>query len=603
MSEQALRPSIIGEHRGVRGLIDFFRLYARFARLALPYWDKIVLMILVAQCTGMMWVLSAMATAKSVDEGLRASDQGAFVRWVLFWFAVQVTLYLLYNLSTIFSAYIKMRVDFLLKMRIFDHFQRLSLRFQQTRPIGENMFRINNDSSVAAGVSAAAIPDIMTRFVNIATTSTMLIALDARIALFVVAYMACYWVYAHVVTTYSTRFQAEVRERGQATQAMLQENLSAYIISKSMSRERHEARRYYGRVANLARSSFKYGATYGLCMEGLRWMGDWVNLLLVTLFCGVLVIQGDLSIGEYVAVGSILYFVIGPLQILVWTLIWFRVSAVTLRRMLETLDVAPEIADAPDAASMEEAQGEIAFDNVSFRYAPDGPDVIKGLSFTVPPGKKLAIVGASGAGKTSVFNLIMRYYDPTGGRVLIDGRDLKSLRLDAYRSHLSIVLQDNFMYSATIRDNIRFGKPDATEEQLAHAVALAGLGPMLADMPQGIDTLLKEGGDLSSGQLQRIGIARAIVRDPRFLFFDEATSSLDPVTEAEILTQLRKIEAGRTRLVIAHNIVSVRDADEILVMARGELVQRGTHDELLLQDGIYQEMWAVEREKMGGMGA
>lgn len=584
---------------GLCGMWEFICLFARFARYALPYWDKLILMVLLAQCTGMMWVLSAMATAKAVDEGLRAQDTAAFMRWALFWFGIQVLLYIIYNLHTIFTAFVRMRVDQALKLGIYDHFQRLSLRFQQSRPIGENMFRINNDTTVAAGVSASALPDIVTRLVNIATTSTMLFALDMRIAGFIVIYFAAYWTYAHIVTTYSTHFQAEVRESGQAAQAMLQENLSAYVVSKAMSRERHESHRYFGRLARLARSTFKYGATYGFCMESLRWMGNWVNVLLVTLFCGSLVLSGNLTIGEFAAVGSILQFVIGPLQILVWTLIWFRVSAVTLRRMLETLDQKPEIAPGPYAHALAQPQGEIVFEDVVFRYTSNGPDVIKGLNLRVPPGKKLAIVGSSGAGKTSIFNLLMRYYDPVQGRVLIDGKDLKEIDPQSYHENVSIVLQDNFMYSATIRDNILFGKLGATEQELERAVDLAGLGPMLASLPRGIDTVLREGGDLSAGQLQRIGMARAVLRDPRFLFLDEATSSLDPVTEAEILAQLRKIEAGRTRLVIAHNIVSVRDADEILVMKEGEVVQSGVHDELARQEGIYREMWNAELEKLG----
>lgn len=598
MSSQAETSQGLNTRGGIQGLIDFVVLYARFARYSFRYWDKILLLILIAQATGLMWVLSAMATAKCVDEGLRASDRGAFLQWCLIWFGVQVALYVVYNITTIMSAFIKMHVDRILKLRIFDHFQKLALRFQQSRPIGENMFRLNNDSTIAAQVTAQALPDSMTRLITIATTGSLLFTLNSAIALAVVVYIVIYYFYSHVVTTYSTRYQAKVRATGQATQAMLQENLSAYVLSKAFARERHESRRYFGRVANLGRAMFEYGTTFGFCMEGLRTMQDLFMQLIQVLFCGYLVIRGDLTVGEFVAVGQILFFVIGPMQILVQMLIWFRVSAVTLRRMLQTLDVDPEIEDAPDAANLVDPSGELAFENVAFRYTPDGQDVLKGLSFRVPPGKKLAIVGASGAGKTTIFNLLMRYYDPTGGRVLVDGQDLKRLRLDSYRSHLSIVLQDNFMYSATIRDNILFGKPDADTEALARAVRLAGLQPLLDELPRGLDTVLKEGGDLSSGQLQRIGIARAVIRDPKYLFLDEATSSLDPRTEHEILEQLKLVEHGRTRLVIAHNIVSVRDADEILVMSQGELVQQGAHAELVEQEGIYAEMWQAELEKM-----
>jgi ABC-type multidrug transport system fused ATPase/permease subunit len=577
---------------------DFFVLYARFARLALRYWDKVLLLVLIAQCLGLMWVLSALSMAKAVDDGLRAMDAGAFFLWCSVWFAVVFVLFIFYNLSTIMSAYIRMHVDLELKLQVFDRFQLQSLRFQQSRPIGENMFRINNDTAGAAQVAAAAIPDTITRLVTIATTATLLFTLNRTIALFVLGYFVFYSVFAHFVTNHSTRFQNQVRMAGQSAQSMLQENLSAYVVSKAMAREKHEIRRYFDRIANLARCSFRFGATTGFCMEGLRSFWDVFVYGVQWFFCGLLVFRGDLSIGEMLGMGQILAFVIGPLQILVQMLIWFRVAAVTLRRVLETTDVDPEISDKPAAAVLSAPRGELAFENVSFRYAPGSEDVIRNLSFHVPPGRKLAIVGTSGAGKTTVFNLATRYYDPTGGRVLVDGKDLRDIDLASFRRNLSIVLQDNFMYSATIRDNILFGKPDAQEADLSRAVELAGLEPMLASLPDGLDRVLKEGGDLSTGQLQRIGIARAVIRDPRFLFLDEATSSLDPLTEAEILNQLRRVEKGRTRLVIAHNIVSVRDADEILVMSRGKLVQQGTHEELVRQGGLYGEMWAAEQEKM-----
>jgi ATP-binding cassette subfamily B protein len=587
-----------GVAHSAKSLADFFRLYARFIRLALPYWDKILLLVLIAQCLGLMWVLSALSMAKAVDEGLRAGSAAAFYFWCSVWLGVVVALYLLYNLSTIMGAYIRMRVDMTLKMRVFDRFQEQSLRFQQSRPIGENMFRINNDSAVAAQVAAAALPDTLTRLVTIATTATLLFSLSRTIALFVLAYFVFYCVFAHFVTNFSARFQNQVRMAGQSAQAMLQENLGAYLVSKAMAREKHEVRRYFDRVANLARCSFRFGATSGFCMEGLRSFWDIFVYGVQWFFCGLLVFRGELTMGEMLGMGQILAFVIGPMQILVQMLIWFRVAAVTLRRILETTDVEPEIMDRAGAMALAEPRGEITFENVSFRYSPGGEDVIRDLSFRVPPGRKVAIVGTSGAGKTTVFNLAMRFYDPTSGRVMVDGTDLRDISLASYRRHLSIVLQDNFMYSASIRDNILFGNPRGQDDDLARAVELAGLDPMLRSLPDGIDRLLKEGGDLSTGQLQRIGIARAIIRDPKFLFLDEATSSLDPVTEAEILQQLRRVEKGRTRLVIAHNIVSVRDADQILVMSRGRLAQQGTHDELVRQGGLYAEMWAAEQEKM-----
>lgn len=592
---EAPQPDISPQYMG---LLGFIRLFYRFAKISFVHWSKILLLILFGQSQGVLWVVSAMSTAKCVDEGLQVQDKQGFLMWAMIWFGVQIILYLIYNFSTIISAYIKLRVDQNLKLQIFDCYQKHGLRFQLSRPIGENMFRINNDTTLSATVAASVVPDIATRIIAIITTASLLFTLNKQLAFAVVGYVGLFFIFQHLVTTYSTRFQAQVRHRGEDTIAMLQENLSAYVISKAMGRAKHDSRRYFNRVAKLARATANYGITYGMCMTGLRFMWDVFLILAQMLFCGWLIIQSEMSIGEYVAVGQVLFFVVAPLQLLVFTVIWLRVSAVTLRRMLETLDVDPEIKDDPDAVDLVDPQGEIVFENVSFRYTDDGPDVIQDLSMRVPPGKKLAIVGPSGAGKTSIFNLIMRYYEPSRGRILIDGNDLKKLKLDSYRDHLSIVIQDNFMYSATIRDNILFGNPHASEEQLAQAIELAGLQPMLDEMSDGLNTILKEGGDLSAGQLQRIGIARAVIRNPRFLFLDEATSSLDPATEDEILKQLKLIEEGRTRLVIAHSIASVKDSDQIIVMEHGRLIQQGTHEELVNEEGIYATMWAAEKEKM-----
>ena len=200
-------------------------------------------------------------------------------------------------------------------------------------------------------------------------------------------------------------------------------------------------------------------------------------------------------------------------------------------------------------------------------------------------------MGPSGAGKSTIFNLVMRYYDPTAGRVLIDGYDLCTLSLSSYRDQTAIVLQDTFLFSATLRDNILYGNPNATKKQLDNAIRMAGVDTIIDELPEGMDTLLTEDGNLSGGQRQKIAMARAIIRDPKFLFLDEATSALDPITERSIIKHLQTIEQGRTRIFVAHSIDSILDADEIIVLDKGYLRQQGTHENLVNQPGLYQKMW------------
>ncbi len=280
-----------------------------------------------------------------------------------------------------------------------------------------------------------------------------------------------------------------------------------------------------------------------------------------------------------------------------WTVQRLRVSAVPVQRVFETLDLGCTIQPAKNAIRLRDVRGQIDFSGVSFRYRPEGPDVLKDVSFTVRPGQKVAIVGLSGAGKTTIFNLLLRLYEPTAGSIRVDGHDLRDLDLESYLANVGVVLQENFIFSASIRDNILFGNINASEEELNDVVGRAGLWSTIRALPRGLDTVLLEGGNLSMGQKQRIGIARTLIRDPKILLLDEPTSLLDPRTEEDILAQLASIEEDKTRLMIAHHISFVGEKDEILVMHEGRLVQRGLQAELSTSDGPYKSLCTADRRR------
>jgi len=281
-----------------------------------------------------------------------------------------------------------------------------------------------------------------------------------------------------------------------------------------------------------------------------------------------------------------------PIQALIGMFQAVRVALVPAERILETLDVAPVVTDRPGAAAMPSVKGNVEFKDISFAYE-DGQPVLKNISFSVEPGKTIGIVGRSGAGKSTIVNLLLRLYDPTSGSVIVDGRDLRDVRMSTYQEQIGLVLQETYLFHGTVRENILFGKPGATHEEVEEAVDAADLSAFLDTLDDGYDTNLREGTRLSGGQKQRVGIARAIIRNPGILILDEPTSSLDSASEQRVYTTLHHVGQDRTTFIVSHRMATVMDADEILVMDNGRIVERGTHTELLAKREIYYDMYIL----------
>jgi ABC-type multidrug transport system fused ATPase/permease subunit len=588
----AVAPSV--KHRD--GFGAFLHVLRRFLPFLLPLWDKYLLRFLIFLVRTVNAVLALILTAKVVDEGMLAGDLAAFFFWLSIQAGSRIVAIVTWVLSLYLNAYINMQMSIRMKMLIHDHVQRLSLRFHKSRPVGEHMWRIQGDSQASLDL---LLPSNIEAIVQLVISAGLVFMLSPLTALCLGLYVFLLVIYLHVGASYLRALNLKLFAAIQRMTATLQENLSAFPTSKSLGRGRHDRLRYYRTLTHLLRRALLYSISNVAWLAGASLGRSWNLALSFLLCCGLLVIRGDMTIGEFIAMTLIIEWLTMPIQETVKTLEQARVAAAPAERMLDTLELRPEIVSPPGAPALRSVRGEISFENVSFRYSPGGQDVIRDLSFTVAPGKKVAIVGPSGAGKSTVFNLVMRYYDPTAGRVLIDGQDLREVDLDSFRQHTSIVLQETFIFSATLRDNILYGNPHATEAELLDAVKRAGVDAFLDDLPDGLDTHMAEGGNLSGGQRQRVAMARAIVRDPRFLFLDEATSALDPSTGRTLLKHLREVEKGRTRVVVAHSLETIMNADEILVLDRGALVQRGTHDELASQPGLYRSMWDTDMSEPG----
>lgn len=374
----------------------------------------------------------------------------------------------------------------------------------------------------------------------------------------------------------------------------VQENISGINTVKALSREDFQTDKF-----NISNEDFKdrnifIAKIWGKYFPLMELLGN-LSVIILLSFGGYLVINGSLAPGELVAFYSLIGYILWPIMHLGFTINLYSQSKASGERLLEVLEAPIEIKEIENSYAPERIKGEVEFKNVSLRYAGEDRLALKNINFKAEPGKIIGLVGGTGSGKTSITQLITRFYDVESGEVLVDGKNVKDYNLKALRSHIGFVLQESFLFSSTIKANIAYGRPDATMEEVIEAAKLADAHDFITKLPDGYDTVLGERGlGLSGGQKQRISIARAICMDPSILILDDATSAVDMETEAKIQKALREVMKGRTTFIIAHRISSVKHADEILVLEDGEIVERGTHDELIQRDGIYQRVYHIQ---------
>ena len=371
---------------------------------------------------------------------------------------------------------------------------------------------------------------------------------------------------------------------------------------KSFAAERRETDRYdealtrYAHAASRSMSSLAF-------LNGLQALVMNLGLLAMAVTAGWKAWNGVLQAGDIAAVTLILMNIYQPLNILGWAYREIRQAAVDMERLFETLAIQPDVADAPGAIALEDRGGAVEFRDVSFAH--DGRDrSIEGLSFALAPGSFTGVCGPSGAGKSTLLKLLFRFYDPASGQILIDGQDIRSVTQDSLRARLGLVPQDVVLFNDTLRANIQYGDPAADDAALMEAAERARLGEFIRALPDGLETRVGERGlKLSGGEKQRVGVARAILKNPRLLILDEATSALDSETEREVQVALAEAAKGRTTLAVAHRLSTIAGADQILVLDAGRIAERGTHAELLARDGLYAQMWRRQAEAASESGA
>ena len=478
----------------------------------------------------------------------------------------------------------------------FRHLHSLSLRFHLDRQTGGMSRAIERGTAGIAFLLQFMLFNILPTLVELLLVSAVLWKLyDASFALVTLGTIVLYIVFTITVTEWRTKYRREMNERDTAANAKAIDSLLNYETVKYFGNEEHEARRYDAALALYERAAVKSQTSLSALNVGQGAIIA-VGLTAVMIMAGNGVAAGKMTVGDFVLVNSYLVQLYLPLNFLGFVYRQIRQSLADIEQMVKLLQVDREVDDAPDAKPLSEGPGAIDFWHVNFAYDARRP-ILEDLNFAVPPGRMVAVVGASGAGKSTLSRLLYRFYDVTGGAIAIDGADIRTLTQSSLRAAIGIVPQDTVLFNDTIRYNILYGRPGASDAEVEEAARLARIHDFIATLPDGYNTKVGERGlKLSGGEKQRVAIARVILKRPRILVFDEATSALDSKTEKEIQASLDQVSKGVTTLVIAHRLSTVVAADSILVLEHGRVAERGTHFELLDKNGLYAAMWRRQME-------
>lgn len=483
-----------------------------------------------------------------------------------------------------------------IKRKLMRHLQILPLIRIQELKVGGIISRIQQDTESMAQLLRIGVIRSFNAAMMFSVALFSMLTISGLVTAVCLCCSALMFGIAYIFFNVMRPFQRTLREENATISAGLSEIFSGIQVVRSFGREPMVKRDFGVSINTLWRKNL-YASVVGSLVERSFWMMFFVWQVAIWLFGGYSVIKGTMTVGEVVVFLTFVDWMFRPIFMIVDSLSNLQTAVACTERALDLLDEQPDIVNAPDAGTVTELKHSIEFDHVTFDY-PNGTRALEDVTLSIPRGKVTALVGPSGGGKTTLTNLVLRFYDVTTGEIRLDGVDIRTIRLQDYRKLMSLVLQDVYLFDGTIRDNIRFGKTEATDTEIEQAAAAAHCHEFITALEKQYDTVIGERGvKLSGGQKQRIALARALVADPQLLILDEATSNLDSESEGLIQDALKKIFTSRTSLVIAHRLSTIMDADNIIVIADGQVAEQGTQEELLSRRGKYFEMYSRQMEK------
>ena len=563
-------------------------MYRRLLRFVAPYrWNLVLSASLLAVSTllGLVW---PQVVQRVLDVGL--GDPGFLDVLIAGLVVVLLLRAIIDGVRQYVMSYTGERVIFDLRMAIVRHMQSLSLSFFNARRTGELMSHITSDATLVHGVITQTIIGVLGQVLTLVGGVTIIFLMNWKLALLTL-------VVAPPIGILGQRLGRMIRDLSRATQdaqadavGVLQEAIAEMRVVQAFTREEYEAERFHGKLQFMFGKTMERARITSIMFPLIGFLG-FASSIVVLWFGGHQVANGELTTGQLVAFLLYLGMVAGPIGGLAGQ--WGQIQSAfgAADRIFALLDTLPEVRDAPGATVLPAVRGEIRFEAVEFRYG-EGPLVLERVSTLFRDGETTALVGPSGAGKTTLVNLVGRFYDPTGGALRIDGHDLRTVTVSSLRTQIAVVPQEPILFADTIRENIRYGRLDATDADIESAAEAANATEFIARLPKGLGTVVGERGvRLSVGQRQRVAIARALLRDAPILLLDEATSSLDNESEYLVQQALDRLRRGRTTIVIAHRLSTVERAHRILVLDQGRIVEEGTHQELLVRGGLYHRLY------------